>query len=81
MRKYIVCTLALTCILALAGCNNRSMNYIIENEPSIVGIVEEVRDNSILIYIETDGLSLRRRVQRFFGCGEHGQLYGFVCRG
>lgn len=54
MRKYIVCTLALTCILALAGCNNRSMNYIIENEPSIVGIVEEVRDNSILIYMETE---------------------------
>lgn len=30
------------------------MNYIIENEPSITGIVKEVRDNSILIYIETD---------------------------
>ena len=47
--------LAIVCVLGLTGCNNRSMNYIIENEPSIVGIVEEVRDNSLLIYIETDG--------------------------
>ena len=54
MRKYIVLTLLLSCMLALAGCNNRSMNYIIENEPSIVGIVKEVRDDSILIYMETD---------------------------
>ncbi len=54
MRKRIVLALAMICILALAGCHNRSMNYIIENEPSIVGIVEEVRDDSILIYIETE---------------------------
>ena len=54
LKKHIVFALALTCILALTGCNNRSMNYIIEHEPSVAGIVEEVRDNSILIYIETD---------------------------
>ena len=54
MKKYIVFTLALAYILALAGCNNRSMNYIIENEPSVAGIVKEVRDDSILIYMETD---------------------------
>ena len=55
MRKYIACTLALTFMMSVAGCNNRSMNYIIENEPSVTGIVREVGDNSILIYIETDG--------------------------
>lgn len=55
MKKQIIFTIALTCILVLSGCNNRNMNYIIENEPSITGIVKEVRDNSILIYIETDG--------------------------
>lgn len=54
MKKMITLVLALLYVLALAGCNNRSMNYIIENEPSITGIVEEVRDNSIIIYIETD---------------------------
>lgn len=54
MRKYVVFALALIGILALTGCNNRSMNYIIENEPSVVGIVKEVRDDSILIYMETD---------------------------
>lgn len=55
MKRWIVLILLLTFVLALVGCNNRSMNYIIENEPSLVGIVEEVHDNSILIYIETDG--------------------------
>ena len=54
MRKYVVFALALIGILALTGCNNRSMNYIIENEPRVVGIVKEVRDDSILIYMETD---------------------------
>lgn len=55
MKRLIILFLALICVLGLVGCNNRSMNYIIENEPSIVGIVEEVRDNSIIIYIENDG--------------------------
>lgn len=53
MKKIFAIILSLT--LVLIGCNNRSMNYIIENEPSLVGIVEEVYDNSIIIYIENDG--------------------------
>ena len=36
----------------MVACNNKSMNYIIENEPSVTGIVEKVYDNSILIYCE-----------------------------
>ena len=55
MRKHIAVIWALMCMIFLAGCNNRSMNYIIENEPNISGIVKEVCDNSILIYVETDG--------------------------
>lgn len=54
MKKLIVAVLALTCMLGLIGCN-RSMDDIIENEPSVTGIVEEVHDNYIIIYIETDG--------------------------
>ena len=49
MKKFIALVLALICVLSLTGCNNRSMNYIIENEPSITGIVKETNDNSILI--------------------------------
>ena len=55
MRSHIVLILALIFMFSLAGCNNRSMNYIIENEPNITGLVKEVSDHSILIYIETDG--------------------------
>lgn len=55
MQKLISFVLALVCVIGLVGCNKRSMNYIIENEPSITGIVEEIYDSSIVIYIETDG--------------------------
>lgn len=53
MKKLIAFVLALVCVLGLVGCGNRSMNYIIENEPSITGIVKEANENSILIENET----------------------------
>ena len=49
MKKLIALVLALVCVLAMVGCNNRSMNYIISNEPSITGIVKETNENAILI--------------------------------
>lgn len=48
MKKIIALVLALVCVLSLVGCNNRSMNYIISNEPSITGIVKETNENAIL---------------------------------
>lgn len=54
MKRWIVSILALVCILGFVGCNNRTMDYIIENEPSITGIVEEVQDNFIIVYINTE---------------------------
>ncbi len=54
MKKLIALVLVLVCILSLVGCNNRSMNYIIENEPSIMGIVKDTNDNYILIENEDD---------------------------
>lgn len=35
--------------LIVVACDNKSMNYIIENKPSIIGIVVEVHDQYILI--------------------------------
>lgn len=54
MKKQILFAIALTFLFILAGCSNKSMDDIIENEPSITGIVREVREHSILIYIESD---------------------------
>ena len=53
MKRFIALILSLTFVLVLAGCNNRSMNYIIENEPSVVGVVEEVHDDYVIMYSET----------------------------
>ena len=47
MKKLIV--VLLICMLGLVGCNNRSMNYIIANEPNITGVVKEANEQSILI--------------------------------
>ena len=49
MKKLIALVLALVCVLGMVGCNNRSMNYIISNEPSITGIVKETNENAMLI--------------------------------
>ena len=49
MKKLIALVLTLVCVLAMVGCNNRSMNYIISNEPSITGTVKETNENAILI--------------------------------
>ena len=54
MKKQILFAVALIFLFVLAGCSNKSMDDIIENEPSITGIVREVREHSILIYIESD---------------------------
>ena len=52
MKKLISLVLTLVCVLGLVGCNNKSMNYIIENKPSVTGIVEEVHDDYIIVYSE-----------------------------
>ena len=44
--------LSLTFVLALVGSNNRSMDYIIENEPKVIGIVEEVYDDHVIMCSE-----------------------------
>ena len=40
----------LTCVLT--GCNKKSMNYIIENKPSVTGIVEEVHEDFVIMHAE-----------------------------
>ena len=49
MKRTIALFLAFICLLTLAGCDRRSMNYIIQNKPSITGIVRETGEGSILI--------------------------------
>ena len=51
-KGYAAIFLAIIYILTMIGCSNRNMNFIIENEPSVTGIVEQVYENSILIYCE-----------------------------
>ena len=49
MKKWITFVFALVCVLALAGCNSKSLDYIIANEPNMTGIVKDSNDDSILI--------------------------------
>ena len=49
MKKLIALVLALVCLLTLAACDTKSMNYIIQNEPSITGLVKDTGDRAILI--------------------------------
>ena len=53
MKKRMTFVLALACVLAMAGCNHKSMDDIIENKPSVTGIVEEVHGDYIIIYSDS----------------------------
>ena len=49
MKRHLLIILSIICVLGLVGCNNKSLNYIISNEPSITGTIKEVNENSILL--------------------------------
>ncbi|MBR2403031.1 MAG: DUF1311 domain-containing protein [Lachnospiraceae bacterium] len=53
MKKLMGFILLLVCVLAMVGCNNKSMDYIIDNKPSVTGIVEEVRGDYIIMYSDS----------------------------
>ena len=53
MKKWMILVLAWVCVLSMEGCNNKSMDYIIENKPSVTGIVQEVRDDCIIMYSDS----------------------------
>ena len=53
MKKPIKIFLVMVIALGLVGCNNRSMNYIISNKPSVTGTVEEVHGDYFIMYSET----------------------------
>lgn len=52
MKKRIAFVLAMVWVLGLVGCG-RTMNDIIENEPNVTGVVEEVHDDYVIMYSET----------------------------
>lgn len=54
MKKYLLIVLSMICVLGLVGCNNKSLNYIISNEPSITGSIKEVNERSILLENESE---------------------------
>ena len=47
MKKFLSLMLVLICALSLFGCNNKSMNDIIQNEPKMIGIVKKTNENAI----------------------------------
>ena len=53
MKKLIALVLLVICVMTLMGCNNRSMNYIIQNEPNITGMVKTITNDAFLMENET----------------------------
>ena len=54
-KKLAAMMLVFACLLTMAGCQNRSLNDIIQHEDHITGVVREVHENYILIYIDHPG--------------------------
>lgn len=52
-RKLTALIILFAFLIMCSGCSRNSMDYIIANKPSVTGIVEEVRDDYVIIYSET----------------------------
>ena len=53
MKRLATISVLLFAVLVLAGCSNRTMDYIIQNEPNITGIVKTVTNDAFLMENET----------------------------
>lgn len=49
MKKLCCVVCVLVCIFALGGCGERTLDDIIAEESSFVGVVEQVGENSLLL--------------------------------
>lgn len=54
IRQSIALLVSAIMMIGLAGCNSKSTNNIIENDPGVTGIVTEIHDKYIQIYIENE---------------------------
>ena len=53
MKKFLTFFLAFICVFGVIGCDTMSIYYIMEHKPSVIGIVEEVHDDYIIMYSDT----------------------------
>ena len=53
MKKLTIVFLLMILMFSMAGCNNRSMNYIIQNEPNITGMMKTITNDALLMENET----------------------------
>ena len=80
MKKLIALILALVCVLSLVGCNTKSMDYIIANEPNITGIVKTITNDSFLIENDNGEYWVSLKVENkdsftHFGIGDEVTVY------
>ena len=54
MKKLIGILFSLLLVLSFTACDKQSMNYIIQNKPSVTCIVEEVHGSYFILYAEND---------------------------
>jgi len=60
MKKYLLIVLSVICVLGMSGCNNKSLNYIISNEPSITGNIKEVSEDILNGKLKENNLYFNR---------------------
>ena len=53
MKKLTAIMLLCISLFYFSGCDTKSMNYIIENKPSVIGTVEEVHETYIIMYSDS----------------------------
>ncbi len=67
MKRFVSLIVTVILVVALTACG-RDMNYIIQHEPSISGVVRRVYDNSVLIVYENDEYEVSLNVENSDSC-------------
>ena len=55
MKKLLTFMIVWTCLLTLAGCGKKDMDYTMQNESSVAESVRETGEESVLIQNEDAG--------------------------
>lgn len=81
MKKYITLLGAMIMVINMVGCNNGSMDNILENEPSITGIVTEISETYIKIRIKNYGYPKGAECEVSLDTVNEGGIYSPICIG
>ena len=80
MKKLLTFMIVWTCLLTLAGCGKKDMDYTMQNESSVAESVRETGEESVLIQNEDAGKGKMRLLKLSISPLTYPELGRFIRR-